>query len=425
MSPFPQFAGYPRFAFAGNHRSSLLKKIVLLALLLAAPGTSFGTVRVLFSHQSVGRYAIGDPERALPQNRAALPLRSLLNADVAFWDHDYYNYWLDGVTNAVLDPPGNNFAVATGFGSFRGSETADVVMSHLLGEAFTDGATGSAQAFRDSCLSRFDIVMIKPGYHDMHMNTASSLAEYKAMLIGVSDWWHRHNLDHGTRKILVAMTSSSLRHPSDYSDGTSSWPNTAAGYLEAEADAAAYRELDSWMATEWVARSPYTRFFSTWSLCVNHSGSATELNFTKDIFTGTGIGNSSGDHHLNSAGSDSLQAALAAFINALAQEYSGTSSAPGPIPSRGASLFEAVPNPFNPSTRIGIELESPGTANLSIYDFRGQLIATLLNEALPAGRRDVTWDGRDGQGRRVASGVYFSRLEAGDFAATGKLVLVK
>jgi hypothetical protein len=52
----------------------------------------------------------------------------------------------------------------------------------------------------------------------------------------------------------------------------------------------------------------------------------------------------------------------------------------------------------------------------------GRLVRALVREELPPGRFQVAWDGRDGSGRPVPSGVYLLRLEAGDFAAMRKVV---
>lgn len=401
-----------------------MKRTLLLLLVLLGASSALGQTRILFSHQSVGRNAIADPERSGEESRAAVPLRSRLNDGIAFWDHDYYNYWKDGVINAILDPAGDNWSSSMGFGPFRGTEPPMVKLNHLAGAAFRDDATGDALAFRDSCLSRFDVVMVKPGYRDMHMNTVVGLEEYQAMLIDVSDWWDHYNKEHGTEKILVIMSAPSLRHPSDYSQGSAGWPNTPAGRAEAEADAAAYREFDTWLTTTWVERSRYTRAFSVWSICVAHEGGPTELNFTKDAYTGTGEGDSSGDHHLNAAGSNALQDGLVNFINDLAMELN---SNPTPVPVSPATiqLYPAAPNPFNPSTHLSFELDTPQTVNLSIYDMSGRRIRTLVQESLSAGYHKRHWDGRDSNGQKVASGVYTYRIEAGGQALTRRMVLLK
>jgi uncharacterized repeat protein (TIGR01451 family) len=83
------------------------------------------------------------------------------------------------------------------------------------------------------------------------------------------------------------------------------------------------------------------------------------------------------------------------------------------------------PNPFNPTTTIEYGLVSQQHVELSIFDVHGQLIKTLVNETKPAGWYDAEWDGRDRKGNPVASGVYLSRMAAGSFSDTRKLVLLK
>ena len=89
------------------------------------------------------------------------------------------------------------------------------------------------------------------------------------------------------------------------------------------------------------------------------------------------------------------------------------------------ALHGAYPNPFNPSTTIRFSLAEPGPATLRIYDLSGRRVRTLLDEHRAAGHHDLEWNGRDDSGRRLASGVYFYRLEAGDFRAADKLVMVQ
>lgn len=92
---------------------------------------------------------------------------------------------------------------------------------------------------------------------------------------------------------------------------------------------------------------------------------------------------------------------------------------PSPVaapPRAGTSavLLPNVPNPFNPRTSIRFELGTPGRAGLSILDLRGRrILATDLGH-VSAGRHQWTWDGRDGQGHEVASGVYLVRLRLDD-----------
>ena len=62
---------------------------------------------------------------------------------------------------------------------------------------------------------------------------------------------------------------------------------------------------------------------------------------------------------------------------------------------------------------------------LEVYDIAGAHVATLIDEAKPAGHYEIQWNGRDDSSRPVASGVYFVRLSVPGHASTSKLVLLK
>jgi len=78
-----------------------------------------------------------------------------------------------------------------------------------------------------------------------------------------------------------------------------------------------------------------------------------------------------------------------------------------------ARMLRNYPNPFNPRTTVEFTLSKDATASLRVYDARGRLVSTLLDSYVAAGRHSVTWNGRDGAGVSVGSGVYFLRLQAG------------
>ncbi|MDE3260165.1 MAG: T9SS type A sorting domain-containing protein [Gemmatimonadota bacterium] len=84
-----------------------------------------------------------------------------------------------------------------------------------------------------------------------------------------------------------------------------------------------------------------------------------------------------------------------------------------------------MPNPFNPSTVIGYQLPEAGDVRLAIYSVLGQEVRVLVNERKEAGSFTVTWYGTDAVGRRVASGVYLYRIQAGGFSAVKRMVLLK
>ncbi len=89
------------------------------------------------------------------------------------------------------------------------------------------------------------------------------------------------------------------------------------------------------------------------------------------------------------------------------------------------ALGQNHPNPFNPMTTISFDLPVASPVRLHVYDGRGHLVRTLVDESLQAGSHAVVWDGLDDSGRRVHSGVYLYRVEASDFTATRKMTVVK
>lgn len=89
------------------------------------------------------------------------------------------------------------------------------------------------------------------------------------------------------------------------------------------------------------------------------------------------------------------------------------------------ALHQNYPNPFNTSTEIRYQIPEDGRVVLKIFNTLGQEVRTLEDAKHEAGEYEALWDGRDDQGREVASGLYFCRLKAGDFTAVKKMVLVK
>jgi hypothetical protein len=89
-------------------------------------------------------------------------------------------------------------------------------------------------------------------------------------------------------------------------------------------------------------------------------------------------------------------------------------------------LGQNHPNPFNPSTTIRYELPRASTVELAIYNVAGRLVRVLVDGTeQAAGRHQVTWDGLDGSGKRVPSGVYVYRLEAGGLREARRMVLIQ
>ena len=98
------------------------------------------------------------------------------------------------------------------------------------------------------------------------------------------------------------------------------------------------------------------------------------------------------------------------------------------VPIAGAKLDQNVPNPFNPSTTIEFAIPDGGSgagavARLTVYDVRGSLVRVLVDEFMTPGIKKVVWNGRDKEGRAVASGVYFYLLRSGTYVKTTGMVL--
>ncbi len=91
-------------------------------------------------------------------------------------------------------------------------------------------------------------------------------------------------------------------------------------------------------------------------------------------------------------------------------------------------LAQNYPNPFNPSTLIRYIIPaslSHSTVKITVYDVQGKPVKQLLEARLPSGNYLTRWDGTDEQGVRVANGVYFYNVTAGQEQFTGKMTLLK
>ncbi|MDY0151709.1 MAG: C25 family cysteine peptidase [Candidatus Cloacimonas sp.] len=96
----------------------------------------------------------------------------------------------------------------------------------------------------------------------------------------------------------------------------------------------------------------------------------------------------------------------------------------GLIPAVTA-LDANYPNPFNPETTIRYSTKAAGAVRISIYNMKGQLIRNLVNESKAAGYHRVIWNGQDERGAAVSSGIYFYRMDAVNYSATKKMMLMK
>jgi hypothetical protein len=95
---------------------------------------------------------------------------------------------------------------------------------------------------------------------------------------------------------------------------------------------------------------------------------------------------------------------------------------------RMPSVFELsqnYPNPFNPITAIRYSLHRPSQVSITVFNLLGQEVKTLESGMQSAGTYETTWDGTNGAGQEVASGIYFYRIKAGENIETRKMLLLK
>ena len=115
---------------------------------------------------------------------------------------------------------------------------------------------------------------------------------------------------------------------------------------------------------------------------------------------------------------EQTKSALLAMITGNSYENTDNSNIPAPSVSN-------FPNPFNPSTTIRFSIPQDSSVKLVVYNIRGQVVKTIVNDTLPKGSHSAFWNGVDDNGRAVSSGVYFYRLQTGNTLLTGKCLLLK
>ncbi len=89
------------------------------------------------------------------------------------------------------------------------------------------------------------------------------------------------------------------------------------------------------------------------------------------------------------------------------------------------ALIGNYPNPFNPETTISYSVKEPAPVKIEIFNTKGQLVRTLVNQIQPSGFYSEIWNGTDERGNPVASGVYMYRMTAGNYSSHRKMMLIK
>ena len=114
-------------------------------------------------------------------------------------------------------------------------------------------------------------------------------------------------------------------------------------------------------------------------------------------------------------------------------DYSGNTKLHGPvsaIPMKKVApkefrLYPNYPNPFNPVTTISYDLPEEGHVVLSVYNMRGEKVATLMNGFQEAGSYRMKWNGTNKNGELVSSGLYFLMLTSGVYCKTNKMIFIR
>ena len=104
--------------------------------------------------------------------------------------------------------------------------------------------------------------------------------------------------------------------------------------------------------------------------------------------------------------------------------YTGTNAGNEIVPT--TKLIGNYPNPFNPETTISFSVtQTSSFVNIEVFNLKGQKVKTLINEKLEAGNHQVVWGGKDDNNKSVSSGIYFYKMNSGDYISIKKMILMK
>ena len=95
------------------------------------------------------------------------------------------------------------------------------------------------------------------------------------------------------------------------------------------------------------------------------------------------------------------------------------------LPPNEFSLNQNYPNPFNPSTTFSYELPEASIVKINVYDLMGRIVKILVNSSMAAGYHLSKWDATNDIGEVVSAGMYIYTIQAGQYRATKKMVLLK
>lgn len=345
---------------------------------------------MMFLHHSTGRYILRDAGvRSIVESEIGAK-----NGSVRFWDHDYHS---GNIFTGIIDPD------STVHKTWSYGWQANYITPAGYQTIFCTDV-----AFRDSLFSRHDVIAFKNDHSTGDIATDAQLAEYKQLALEIRDVFDAH-----PEKLFIYL-SGPPRRPED-----SRGPG--------QADRA--REFYRWLGSpEYVNGHPNLVFFDLFDLLASADDPADpERNMLRPEYRVGSDGST--DSHPNTLANVTIGPILADFFSRMITPQQTTGVGDGPLVpalSPTASLLPNAPNPFNPITVLRYEMHRPGLVSLQVFDLSGRRIRVILEPThQDAGMHTIRWDGRDGQGRALPSGVYITKLDAGGGIDSRRVTLVR
>jgi hypothetical protein len=180
-------------------------------------------------------------------------------------------------------------------------------------------------------------------------------------------------------------------------------------------------------------------FFGTLSGIVRNSSTNTPISGATISSGGySAISDAGGNYSLLlPQGNDAVQCVASGYqpatqnvIIAAGQQYTlnfllEVTSVSDPQAAVTTELLGNYPNPFTGSTLLSFTVKEPTAVQVDIFNIKGQVVRTLVNESKNNGIYKVTWDGKDQEGNKVSSGIYYYKMNAGTYTSTRKMILMK
>lgn len=344
---------------------------------LFIPGTvqaGPNSTRLFFLHHSTGR-------NLLDQGDVRLHLDTInaeRGTDFVLWDHDYNDIGLK-------DPAG----VLLGYGFDIPDDNTDPDGLYKLWT--------TNNSARDSILANYDVIAFKSCYPASAITSDAMLDQYKTWYLEIRDV-----LDQHPDKEFLVMSQPPLHR---------------LGTTVEAADRA--RAFANWLGSDaFLAGHPNIHYFDFFNRLANADDGSATRNMLRYEYEAT---HDYAESHPNALANETVGPF---FIDALS--LAGTEAvAPVADLALPMILHQNQPNPFNPVTRITFELERATGVRLQILTLRGTLVRELVNQALPAGTHEASWNGRDSLGAPVGSGMYLYRLATNDGIVSKKMLLTK